>query len=137
MVSFGNDSSGMPKKVLLWLLIFYEHHFTDALGNVTNEIRAIIQMCNWQVGTAQHRQEQMEETNLCSCWQISMKHVSWQGLQVNIPDLYAIRVADIHESVLVFEEQPSLCESWDGERHIWLVKDQCKKWCHMFPLQDI
>ena len=51
----------------------------------------------------------MEETNLCSRWQISMKHVSRQGLWVNIPDLYAIRAADIHESVLVFEEQPCLC----------------------------
>jgi hypothetical protein len=59
MVSFGNDSSGMPKKVPSRLLIFYEHHSTDALGNVTKEIRAIIQTCD-----------------LCSHWQISMKHVS-------------------------------------------------------------
>jgi hypothetical protein len=111
MVSFGNDSLGMPKKVPLWLLIFYEHHFTDALGNVIYEIWTIVQMCNWQVGTAQCRWEQMEETHLCSCWQISMKRVSRQGLRVNIPDLYAFRVADIHESVLMFEEQPGLCKS--------------------------
>ena len=79
----------------------------------------------------------MEETHLCSRWQISMKCVSRQGLWVNIPDLYAVRAVDIHESVLVFEEQPGLCESWDGKRHVWLVKDRCKEWCHMFPLQDI
>jgi hypothetical protein len=66
-----------------------------------------------------------------------MKRVSWQGLWVNIPDLYAIRAADIHKSILVFEEQPGLCESWDGKRHILLVKDQRKEWCHMFLLQDI
>ena len=52
-----------------------------------------------------------------------MKCVSQQGLWVNIPDPYAVRAADIHESVLVFEEQPGLCESWDGKRHLWLVKD--------------
>jgi hypothetical protein len=74
---------------------------------------------------------------LCSHWQISMKHVSWQGLGVNIPELYAVSTVDIHKSVLVFEEQPGLCESWDGKRHIWLVKDQRKDWCHIFPLQDI
>jgi hypothetical protein len=55
MVSFGNDSLGMPKKVPSQLLVFYEHHFMDGLGNVTNEIWAIVQTCNWQVGTAQHR----------------------------------------------------------------------------------
>jgi hypothetical protein len=30
MVSFVNDSLGMPKKVPLPLLIFYEHHFTES-----------------------------------------------------------------------------------------------------------
>jgi hypothetical protein len=71
---------------------------------------------------------------VASCWQISMKCVSQQDLGVNIPELYAICTADIHESVLVLEEKPGLCDSWDGKRHIWLVKDQCKEWCHMFPL---
>jgi hypothetical protein len=33
-----------------------------------------------------------------------MKRVSQQGLRVNIPDLYAVRAVDIHESVLAFEE---------------------------------
>ena len=79
----------------------------------------------------------MEETNLCSCWQLSMTHVTLQGLSVNIPELYAICTADIHQSVLVFEKKPGLYESWDGKRHIWLVKDRCKEWCHMFLLQDI
>jgi hypothetical protein len=51
----------------------------DAQGNVTNEIWAIVQTCKYQVGTAKCQQQQMEETNLCSCWQFSMKHVSQQG----------------------------------------------------------
>jgi hypothetical protein len=55
MVSFGNDSSGKPKKVPSSHLIFYEHHSMDALGNVTKEIWAIVQTCDYQVGTAKHR----------------------------------------------------------------------------------
>jgi hypothetical protein len=79
----------------------------------------------------------MEITHLCSCWQFSMKHVSRQGLRVNIPELYAICAEDIHECVLVFKEKPGLCKSWDGKRHIWIVKDWHKEWWNMFPLQDI
>jgi hypothetical protein len=109
----------------------------DALGNVTKEIRAIVQTCDYQVGTAKRRWQQMEETHLCSHWQIPMKCVSWQGLGVNIPELYAVSTVNIHKSDLVFEEQPGLCKSWDGKRHIWLVKDRRKEWCHMFLLQDI
>jgi hypothetical protein len=52
MVSFGTDSSGMPKKVPSRLLLFYEHQSMDAQGNATNEIWAIVQTCNYQVGTA-------------------------------------------------------------------------------------
>jgi hypothetical protein len=28
---------------------------------------------------------------------------------------------------LVFKEKLGLCESWDGKRHVWLVKDQCSQ----------
>jgi hypothetical protein len=58
-----------------------------------------------------------------------MKCVSRPGLRVNIPELYAVNAADIHEHVLVFEEKPGLCESWEGKRHIWLLKDRCKELC--------
>jgi hypothetical protein len=63
--------------------------------------------------------------------------VSRQVLRFNIPELYAVDAVDIHDSVLVFEEKPGLCESWEGKRHIWLVKDRHKEWCHMILLQDI
>jgi hypothetical protein len=54
MVSFGTDSAGMPKKVPSRQLLFYKHQSMDDQGNVTNEIRAIVQTCNYQVVTAKH-----------------------------------------------------------------------------------
>jgi hypothetical protein len=47
MVSFGTNSFGIPKSRLL---LFYKHQSMDAQGNVINEIWAIIQTCNYQVG---------------------------------------------------------------------------------------
>jgi hypothetical protein len=101
MVSFGTNSARMPKKVApIKTVAILQNQSTDAQGNATNEIRAIVQTCDYHVGTAKCGQQQiMEETHLCSHWQISMKHVSQQGLRVNIPELYAIHSEDIHESV--------------------------------------
>ena len=65
-----------------------------------------------------------------------MKCGSMHDHRVQVPEPYTIAAEDIHESVLVFEEEPGLCESCAGRRHIWLVKDQHMEWCHMFPLAD-
>ena len=40
---------------------------------------------------------------------------------ITVPALYAVSTKDIHKSVLVFEENPGLCESWSGKRYIWSV----------------
>jgi hypothetical protein len=48
MVSFGTNSAGMPKKVPSRLLLFYKHQSTDDQGNVSDEIKAIVQTCNYR-----------------------------------------------------------------------------------------
>jgi hypothetical protein len=92
----------------------------DDQGNVTNEILAIVQTCDCQDGTAKHWQQQMQETHLCSHWQISMKCVSQQGLRVNIPELYAICTEDIHawKCFGVWREARSLWVIWWKETHM-------------------
>jgi hypothetical protein len=53
----------------------------------------------------------MEETHLCSHWQLSMKHGSSQDeVRVNVPKLYSVSTKDLKSPVLVFEENPGLCE---------------------------
>jgi len=123
MVSFGRDANGALKKVPSRLLLFYIRQSVDGNGNLSKEIRAIVQTCEYQEGNVQRRQRNMEETNLCSRWQISMKSGTRRRERVNIPELYSVSSEDIHEGVLVFEEKPGLCESWNGRRHVWLVKD--------------
>jgi hypothetical protein len=91
-----------------------------------NEIWAVVQSCKVKEGTVHNQQQQMEETHLCSKWELSMKcgPASWQGeRRVNIvPELYVVSTEDIYESLLVFKERPHPCESWDGKGYIWLVK---------------
>ena len=108
----------------------------DANGNTSRDIHAIVQTCEYQVGNVRRRRRNMEETNLCSRWQLSMKSSTRLRERVNVPELYSVKAEDIHESVLVFEEHPGLCESWSGRRYVWLVKDQRKEWSNMFPLPE-
>ncbi len=50
----------------------------------------------------------MDETHLCSQWQLSMKCGSSQEeVQVNIPKLYLVPAQDLNSPVLVFEENPN------------------------------
>jgi hypothetical protein len=79
----------------------------------------------------------MEETHLCSRWQLSMKCGSSQDeVRVNVPELYSVSAKDLKSPVLVFEENPGLCESWRGKRYVWSVRDRQTEWSHMFPLLD-
>jgi hypothetical protein len=55
------------------ILLFYIHHFVDDNGEQSNEIRALVQTCDYQVGSNCARQLHIEETHLCSRWQLSMK----------------------------------------------------------------
>ena len=137
MVSFGrNDEDGSLNKVPSRILLFYVHQSVDANGNTSRDIHAIVQTCEYQVGNVRRRRRNMEETNLCSRWQLSMKSSTRLRERVNVPELYSVKAEDIHESVLVFEEHPGLCESWSGRRYVWLVKDQRKEWSNMFPLPE-
>jgi hypothetical protein len=55
------------------ILLFYIHHFVDDNGEQSDEIRALVQTCDYQVGNDHARRLRIEETHLCSCWQLSMK----------------------------------------------------------------
>jgi hypothetical protein len=47
-----------------------------------------------------------------------------------------VSAKDLKSPVLVFEENPGLCESWWGKWYVWSVRDRWTKWSHMFPLLD-
>jgi hypothetical protein len=96
-----------------------------------------VQICDYQVGSDHARWLHVEETHLCSRWQLSMKRGSSQDeVRVNIPELYSVSAKDLQSPVLVFEENPGLCESWQGKRYVWSVRDRRTEWSHMFPLLD-
>jgi hypothetical protein len=126
------------------ILLFYIHHFvddngeySDDNGEYSDEIRALVQTCDYQVRSNHSRRLRMEETHLCSCWQLSMKRGSSQDeVRVNVPELYLVSAKHLKCPVLVFEENPGLCESWQGKRYVWSVRDRQTKWSHMFPLLD-
>jgi hypothetical protein len=102
------------------ILFFYIHHFVDDNRDQSNEIRALVQTCDYQVGRDCARQLCMEETHLCSRWQLSMKRGSSQDeVRVNVPELYSVSAKDLKSPVLVFEENPGLCESWHRKRYVW------------------
>ncbi len=65
-VSFGQVEQGVFRMVPSRILFFYIHHFVDDNGDQSNEIRALVQTCNYQVGSNHARQLCMEETHLCS-----------------------------------------------------------------------
>jgi hypothetical protein len=119
------------------ILFFYIHHFVDDNGDQSDEIRALVLTCNYQVGSDCARWLHMlEETHLCSRWQLSWKHGSSQDeVRVNVPELYLVSAKDLKSPVLVFEENPGLCETWSEKRYVWLVRDRwTDEWSYMFPL---
>jgi hypothetical protein len=96
-----------------------------------------VQTCNYQVGSDHARWLHMEETHLCSHWQLFMKRGSSQDeVRVNVPKLYSVSAKDLKSPVIVFEENLGLCESWRGKRYVWSVRDRRTEWSHMFPLLD-
>jgi hypothetical protein len=127
-LSFRLDEQGVFQMVPSRMLLFYIHHFVDDNGEQSNEIRALVQTCNYQMGSNHARRLCMEETHLSSHWQLSMKHGSSQDeVRVNVPKLYSVSAKDIKSPVLVFEENPDLCESWQGKWYVWLVRDRRTK----------
>jgi hypothetical protein len=44
------------------ILLFYIHHFVDDNGEHSDEIRALVQTCDYQVGSNRARRLCMEET---------------------------------------------------------------------------
>ncbi len=96
-----------------------------------------MQTCNYQVGSDCARQQCMDETHLCSRWQLLMKHGSSQDeVRVNVPKQYSVPAKDLNIPVSVFEENPGLCKSWQGKWYVWSVRDRQMEWSHMFPLFD-
>jgi hypothetical protein len=62
-VSFGQDEQGVFRMVPSRILLFYIHHFVDYNGEHSDEIRALVQTCDYQVGSDRTRQLRMEETH--------------------------------------------------------------------------
>jgi hypothetical protein len=50
-VSFGQDEQGVFRMVPSRILLFYIHHFVDDNGEHSDEIRALVQTCDYQVGS--------------------------------------------------------------------------------------
>jgi hypothetical protein len=95
----------------------------------------LVQTRDYQVGSDCTRRQHMDETHLCSHWQLSMKHGSSQDeVRVNVPKLYSVLAKDLNSPVLVFEENPGLCKSWQGKRPV--SKGPETEWPHTFPLFD-
>jgi hypothetical protein len=55
---------------------FYIHHFDDDNVDQSNEVQALVQTCDYQVGSDCARWQRMDKTHLCSHWQLSMKRGS-------------------------------------------------------------
>jgi hypothetical protein len=128
---------GLFQTVPSRILLFYIHHFVDDNGDLSKDIRPVVQTCEYQVGSDHVRWQCMQETHLCSHWQLSMNAGSSQDRPgLNVPKLYTVSAKDIKSPVLVFEENPGLCESWQGKQYVWSVRDHWTKWSHMFPLPD-
>jgi hypothetical protein len=54
-------------------------------------------------------------------------------VRVNVTKLYFVPAKDLNSPVLVFEENPGLCKSWQGKRYVWSVRD----WrTHMKPSKN-
>jgi hypothetical protein len=119
-VSFRRDEQGVFQMVPSRIVLFYTHHFVDDNEEQSNEIRALVQTRDYQVGSNRARWLGMEETHLCSCWQLTMKRGSSQDeVRVNVSKLNLVSAKDLKSPVLMFEENRGLCESWQGHRYVW------------------
>jgi hypothetical protein len=62
----GKMSKVCSKPIKSRILLFYIHHSVDDNGEQSDEIRALVQTCNYQVGSDHARWLHMQETHLCS-----------------------------------------------------------------------
>jgi hypothetical protein len=86
------------------------------------------------------RREAMEETHLCSRWEIESRALpggSDNRRRPNLPILHSVLVEAIQDHVYVVEEKRDLCEPWHGHRYIWTVEDQRSIWHSKFPLFSV
>jgi hypothetical protein len=77
------------------------------------------------------RREAMEETHLCSQWEIELRvqralpggSDNWR--RPNVPILCSIPVEAIQDHIYVVEEKRDLCESWHGHdtSGLWRTND--------------
>jgi len=136
MVRFDGEYGDYPSR----LLLFYQKHepILEDDGTVESSgIYAIIQTCVARTTTPHQRRETMEETNLCSRWQIEsrpMQGRSGNGRAPHVPILRSVPVETIQDHVYVIEENRDLCESWEGPRYVWMLEDQRSVWHTKFPL---
>jgi hypothetical protein len=138
-VSFGQDEQGVFRMVPSRILLFYISItllMTMESIAMKSELLCRHAITKW-VAFVLGSYIWKRHTALCSRWQLSMKRGSSQDeVRVNVPELYLVSPKDLKSPVLVFEENPGLCESWRGKRYVWSVRDRWTEWSHMFPLLD-
>ena len=139
MVRFDGDHGDYPSR----LLLFYRKHEPTHNADGTDDssgIYAIIQTCAERGMTQCERREAMEETHLCSRWEIESRVLpggSDNRRRPNVPILRSAPVEAIQDHVYVVEEKRDLCESWHGHRYIWTVEDQRSIWHSKFSLFSV
>ena len=95
-------------------------------------MRAIVQATNDLSDKAEKkRKNKVMESHLCKRWLLDAKEV--RGASYVVPNLYSVDVDNIQDNVLVVEEEPGLCETWEGHRYVWTVSDRKARWPLLYP----
>jgi hypothetical protein len=142
MVKFEDDGD-YPARILL----FYQKHqpiIDEQTGNVTScGIHAIINSCVLRHDSSCERRGKMNETRLCSRWELESVPRSrldgqqyQRGKRPNIPLMRSVPVETLQEHVYVVEEHPGLEEEWIGSRFVWTMNDQRSEWSKVFLSED-
>ena len=118
-----NTTTVIPCRVVC----FFRKPPSEDVG-ITSGLMAIVQACSphQRLGTLQERKDNHYHTHLCSRWELAKSGLT--------PRLHSVPVESLEENIVVVEEEPGLCESWQGGRYVWAVQDRRGTWSKLFPL---
>ena len=123
------EESDYPCRILL----FYKdpRPSNESSANYSG-IRAVVQATDELSDEAEKkRKNKIMESHLCRRWLLYAKKV--KGASHVVPCLYSVDVESIQDNVLVIEEEPGLCETWEGHRYVWTVSDREARWPLLYP----
>jgi len=125
-VRFVEEETGKQEDFPCRILLFYKAE--------DGSTRAIVQATDClKVESEEKRKNKIMETRLCKRWMLDSEEA--QGAKNrSLPSLYSVDVDTIQNNVLVVEEEPGLCESWEGDRYIWTVSEREAQWPLLFPV---